>query len=435
MRRSVLIVLLSVWMAPPAWALSVETVSLGNQTDAWMARDATLPIVDVLLSFEGAGTASDPSGKEGRAAFAAAMLTEGAGKLSALEFARALDAEAIQLSVDAQSDRVLVRVRALRENAARAGQLLTLALTKPTLAAPDIERIRQAFLTHLALLSEEPGYLANRRLEARAFGGHPYANPPYGTPATIAAMREADLRDYIATHIARGRLLVTAAGDVDAALLRDMLKPLVHELPYASPPAVRVVSMQGEGEHIVEPHRFSQSTVVFAAPGIARDDPDFFAAYVLNHILGGNALVSRLSQQVRQEQGLVYSVATTFDIREGAALLRGALASRNETADRARRAVIEQVAQLSSQGVTREECQDARSHVLGAFAQEIDSTRDLNDKLMLMRVFHLGQDYLQTRMKAVAAVRCEDVTRMARRLLDPKRFLFVTVGGSTTEAP
>lgn len=433
MRRRLMIVLLGMIAALPAQAeIAVETTSIAHGVRAWYAQNDTVPVVDVLLSFEGAGTVSDPEGKGGRAAFAAAMLTEGAGALDSSAFQRALDDNAITIDARTSDDRLIVHVHCLRENAGRAGELLALALGHPQLADGDGERVKTQMLARIAQLEESPNYHAQRLLEQRAFAGHPYANLPYGTAATVANLNAQDIRDYLKTYVTRGNIIIAAAGDVDASLLDDMLTPTLDALTdnEAGAVAVTPVTMQGAGETLRQTMDVPQSIVAFAAPGVARDDPRFYAAYLLNHILGGNALVSRLSDQVRQQKGLAYTVDSDLDIRRGTALISGTLGTRNRQADAALAEVKNVFVSLRDKGVTTEECADAKSYVLGSFPLQLDSSSSVANMLLMMQINKLGTDYLEKRSELFKKVSCSDINAVAAELLQPSRFLAAIVGGT-----
>ncbi|OYW14005.1 MAG: hypothetical protein B7X02_00980, partial [Rhodospirillales bacterium 12-54-5] len=138
--------------------IDVQTQRIAHGVRVWYAPSSQVPVVDIQISFEGAGYASDPAGKEGRAALAAAMLTQGAGTLDALAFQRALDDGALQLSAHVSADRLTIHLHALREQAKRGGELLAMALAQPQLAEADLTRIKTAMQAQLAQLEETPNY-------------------------------------------------------------------------------------------------------------------------------------------------------------------------------------------------------------------------------------------------------------------------------------
>lgn len=411
-------------------AVDVETARIGHGIKVWYAENDTVPVVHVTLAFEGAGSVSDPSDRAGRSAVAAAMLTEGAGNYDAMAFQRALEDKAIEIDVSSSDDRLTINIHALREQAVEAGRLLAMALAQPRFDDNDLLRVKSQTRSLLSRLEESPSYQALRKFEETALTGHPYASAHYGTPASLASITPQDLRNYLATYVARRNVLITAAGDVDASLLDDMLEPVVDALGTSDAGALPIskVAMQGGGTAVAVPMNVPQSYVLFAAPGLPRDDERFYAYYLLNEILGGNALTSRLGEGVRQKKGLVYSVDTSIDEREGIALLRGSLASRTDRADDAVQEVKRVIADLRARGATTEECEDARTHVLGSFPLQLDSSTSIAQTLMMMRIYGLGDDYLNTRTDKFRAVKCADINTLANELLAPERFLFVTAG-------
>jgi zinc protease len=240
------------------------------------------------------------------------------------------------------------------------------------------------------------------------------------------------VKDYLKTYITRGNLIVAASGDVDAHLLDEVLGPVVDALADndSGPVAVTQATLGGAGEMLQQSMEVPQTTIVFAAPAIARDDPKFYALYLLNHILGGSALFSRLGDDVRREKGLVYSIDTDLDIKRGATLISGALATRNATAAQAITEVKAVLTSMHDNGVTTEECADAKSYVIGAFTRKLDSSASITNLLLSMQVHHLGDDYITKREANFKKVSCADINAVAAQLLNPSRFLFVSVGGS-----
>jgi zinc protease len=430
--RALLLSLLIVLAQPVHAAVEVETTSIGHGVKAWYASNVTVPVVDIVLSFEGAGNASDPEGKGGRAAFAAAMLTEGAGNLDSSAFRRALEEKAITLSAEADDDRLKIHIYCLREHAVEAGKLLALALSKPVLAETDQQRMKTDLTSLIARLEERPGYQAARLLSERAFKGHPYANAPYGTAASLASLSAQDVRDYLTTYVTRGNVLVAASGDVDASLLDDMLEPVMEALSGNDAGAVSVTqtNIQGAGEHLRKTVPAPQTTILFAAPAIAREDPRFYAQYLLNQILGGSALFSRLGDEIRRDKGLVYNIDTDLDIKRGAAAISGSLATRNASAEEALAAVKDVLQKLRDKGATTEECADAKSYAIGSFARKLDGSSAITNMLLTMQIYRLGEDYIENREALFGKVSCAEVNAVVEQLLDPAQFVFAIVGGS-----
>jgi zinc protease len=240
------------------------------------------------------------------------------------------------------------------------------------------------------------------------------------------------MRDYLNTYITRDNVLITAAGDVDASLLDDMLRPAIDALAENDSGAVAVTptSMQAAGETLRASMNVPQTVILFAAPAYARDDPRFYASFLLNHILGGSALFSRLGEEIRQKKGLVYSVDTDLDVKRGASLITGSLATRNASADEALAQVKQVLGDMHTKGVTTEECADAKSYVIGSYARRLDSSSAVSEMLLAMRIHNLGEDYIEKRESLFKNVSCGDINAAASDLLNPARFAFALVGGT-----
>ena len=414
--------------------MRVRTTRIGHGIEAWYVQNDAVPVVDLQITFEGAGIVSDPESKAGRATFAAAMLTEGAGTYDSKAFARLLDEHAINLDIRSDEDRLIVHVHCLREHAGMVGELLALALTQPTLAEADVARVKSQMLNALNHLEESPQYQAQKLFSQRAFKGHPYANLPYGTAASVASLGPQDVRDYLNTYVTRGNIVIASAGDVDASLINAMVGPTVDALRNGEPAAVTPTVMQGGGEVLKQVSILPQTVINFAAPSVARDDKRFYAVYLLNHILGGDTLTSRLGNQVRREKGLVYGIDTNLELQRGTSLLSGTLATRNSTADAALKEVQNVLAEVHDKGVTTDECNDAKSYVIGHFPLQLDSSQSVSGMLISMQVHKLGESYLNDRVAIFNKVSCGDINAAAKQLLDPHAFLFAVVGGTVDGA-
>jgi len=171
-----------------------------------------------------------------------------------------------------------------------------------------------------------------------------------------------------------------------------------------------------------------QSTALMALPGIARDDPDWYAALTLNHILGGGGQTSRLFSEVREKRGLAYGASSTLRVYRKAALLVISTASANERIAEALRVVRAELARLRTEGPTEQEFADAKTYLTGALALSLDSSSAVANLLHSMQVDNLLPDHLTRRAALIGAVKIDDVRRIARRLLRDEVATTVVVG-------
>lgn len=396
---------------------------------AWLVEDHSQPLFSLQLIFENAGSSADPAGAEGVAMFTAALLDEGAGDLDALAFQKAIESKAIELSFQTDEDALVVNMRSLSENKAEALRLLGLALTKPRFDEEAINRKRAKALSVLKQAQTSPGYQLNRHFETLAFPNHVYGRDALGTEASLAKIDAADLKRFVQTRMVQENVVMAAAGDMDAATLKKFMEDTLSMLPpkaIANP--VENIRLQNLNTLEVVQQPMPQSMVLFATPGILRDDPRFIPAYVFNHIMGGDSLNSKFGMAIRKEKGLTYSVNTHLDPMRYSSSWGGMFATRNGQASDAIQTLKDTASEIRTHGLTAEDLQKAKNYLTGAFVLSLDTNGDLVNYLNIMQRFKLGKDYLATRNARIDAVTLEEVNAFAKEWLDPHRWLIVVVG-------
>lgn len=411
-----------------ARAVAVEKVVSEGGITAWLVRDPTIPVIALTASFRG-GAALDPDGKAGLASLVSGLLDEGAGDLDSQAFQGRLNDLSIKLHFDAGRDEFSGDLKTLKENRDAAFGMLRLALTEPRFDAGPVERVRNQLLSILASQAEDPNYVAAETWYRAAFPDHPYGRPVDGTPESIKAIEQADLKDFVGARLAKDNLVVGVVGDITAAELAPLLDSTFGALPEkAAPAAVPDVAPQNAGGIIVVARDIPQSVAVFGEAGLKRDDPDYYAAYVLNYILGGGGFTSRLTREIRELRGLAYAVYTYLDPLDHAALVMGGVATRNLRVKESIELVRAEWAGINGGSVTAEELADAKSYLTGSFALRLDTTDKLARILVYIQMNDLGIDYLDRRNGLIEGVARADLTRVAKRLFLPENLAFVVVG-------
>ncbi len=422
-----------------ASALPIERVVSAGGIEAWLAHDKSVPVIAVKILFRESGGVMDPEGKEGLANLASGLLDEGAGSLDSKSFRQALEENAISLRFDSGRDDFSGTLKTLRENRKIAFDLLRLALVAPRFDKPAIERIRNQVLTNLAQLETDPDTIAQRLWLRTAFPDHAYGKQRRGTAASVRAIDGLALRGFVRRHLARENLIIGVAGDIAPSELGPLLDQTFGALPAKpenkAPLGEAVVKEKGEVLVVEKP--IPQSVITFGQTGVKRADPDYYAAYVMTHLLGGG-MGSRLMKEIREKRGLAYYVYSTLQPLDHVGLLMGRLATRNDRAALALALVRAEWKRMAETRVSKTELADAKTYLTGAFPLSLDSTNQIAGVLVAIQKNHLGIDYLERRNAYIAAVTVEDVTRVARRLLKPEALNVVIVGkpeGVTPAAP
>jgi zinc protease len=419
------------FLAPdPARAASKITpiVSPGG-IKVWLVSEPSVPMVALDYAFTG-GANADPADKPGVANMVSSMLDEGAGDLDARAFQERLEERAIQLAFRPARDHFRGSLHTLTINLDEGVELLRLALTAPRFDAEPVERIRNQLLANLNRATTNPNEMANRRFWATAFPGHPYGRPSDGTPESLAAVTVDDLKAYVGNVFARDRLTIGIVGDIDAEAAGKLVDRVFGSLPAKAALApVSNAAIQGLGERIVVNLDVPQTVITFGGPGIARHDPDFIAAYVVNHIYGAGTHTSRLYNEVREKRGLAYSVRTSLYWMDHANVLTGGTATRSDRAAETLSVIDTEMQRLATEGPTQEELDKAKAYLKGSYALSFDTSGKIAGQLVQIQLDRLGIDYPERRGAMIDAVTLADARRVAKRLLDT-RTLTVVVGRS-----
>ena len=427
MRRAVVALFALPLLAAPALATTIERVVSAGGIEAWLVHEPAVPMIAIDFAFVG-GAAQDAPGKGGTASLVASLLDEGAGDLDAKTFHARLERKAIELGFQAERDTLRGTLRTLTENKDEAFEYLRLAATQPRFDQSDVEVIRAQILSMLRRATTSPTDIANLRWWQVAFADHPYGRPVNGTLETLPTVTIADLKDYMRRVLARGNLKVAVVGDIDAETVKLMLDRVFGGLP-AQPELKPVpnVSPQGLGRRIVVKLDVPQAVVAFGGPGIARKDPDFMAAYIVNHILGGGAFSSRLYQEVREKRGLAYSVYDSLVWLNHSALFLGGTATRADRAGETLDVIDKEIHRLAEEGPTADELAKAKAYLNGSFVLNLDTSSKIAALLVQLQLDGLGIDYFTRRPDMINGVTLEDARRVAKRMLDSG--MLVTVAG------
>ncbi len=421
--------LIAIWaFSGPAKAVDVQRVVSPGGIEAWLVHDPRNPIINLRFTFRG-GAALDPAGKEGLANFASSMLDEGAGELDSKTFQQTLEDNAISLGFDAGKDNFGGHLRTLTHNRDQAFGLLQSALTRPRFDAEPLSRMRAQILIGIKQDKEDPSAIASRKLMQTLFPDHPYGRPTDGTKDSIESISADDLHGFVKRRLARDNLLVGAVGDVTPEMLGKLLDQTFGGLPAeAAPWALPEVAPATNGKTIVIEKNVPQSKLVFADLGLKREDPDYYAAYVMNRILGGGGFTSRLYAEVREKRGLAYSVHSSLYPFNATAMLLGGAGTANARVAETLKIIAEEWQRMAEKGVSDAELTDARTYLTGAFPLRFSSSGRIARMLVGMQISGLGIDYLQKRNGFIEAVTRADIARVAKKLLDTKRLTTVVVG-------
>mgnify|MGYP001278004466 CR=1 FL=1 len=417
--------------APAAQAIDIKPLVSPGGIRYWLVEDATVPIISISFSMAG-GAVLDPQGKEGAASLLSSILDQGAGPYDAAAFKTLQDDAAARLGFWATAERFGGSLRMLRDARAQSIDLLRLALTAPRFDAEAIERQRRATISGLRRSEESPGWIASRTLSRATFGDHPYGRQVDGTAQSVGAIAIDDLKALAARQLTRNKLVVAVVGDTNAGEIGPLLDRAFGALPSGDAvpdaPAWTPPAPKRGGRLLLVQRTMPQSLALMSMPGIKRDDPDWYAAVIMNYVLGGGGFNSRLMNEVRDRRGLAYGASTRLTYYARGGLLTASVATRNERIAESIAIIRAQFDSMAKDGVTERELAEAKQYLVGSLALTLDSTASIAGLLHQMQVDNLSPDHLSRRRELVEKVTADDVRRVARRLLREDALTIVVVG-------
>ena len=407
--------------------LDIKQVTSPGGINAWVVEEPAIPFVALEIRIQGGGTLDQP-GKRGATNLMAALLEEGSGDMTAQEFQTALEDLAASISFRAYDDSMSISARFLTENKEEVIALLRQALVSPRFDQDALDRVRAQVISGINSDAKSPNAIASSTFYAEAFGDHPYGSSADGTIDSVTALTRDDMFEAHRNALVLDRLYVSVVGDTTAETVGAMLDDLLGDLPAEGPPLPDDVAFGLDGGITVVNFETPQSVAFFGQAGLKRDDEDFFAAFVLNHILGAGGFESRLMTEVREKRGLTYGIRTSLVPKYHAEMILGSVASSNQTIAEAIEVTRNEWERMAREGVTPEELAVAKTYLTGEYPLRFDGNADIASIMAGMQMIGLTPDYVVDRNNFVETVTLEDVNRVAAELLQPEALHFVVVG-------
>ncbi|WP_370521695.1 M16 family metallopeptidase [Acidovorax sp. HDW3] len=422
-----------------AWALlPIEHWQQDSGAQVWLVHSPGIPMVDVQIAFD-AGSRRDLPAQAGLAQAVALMSSKGVAEQGA---APALDENQLgaawadlgaSFGASAGRDSFGYALRTLTEPdlLARATQLAARQIAAPSFPAAVWENERQRWGAAIKESYTRPGPVAARAFAQAVYASHPYGARP--SPESLAQIAVADMQGFHTRFVRPCRARISLVGALDKAQAQALVQQLLAGLPAGGDcPALPAVAdapdlAQASVHHI--PFAAAQAQVLIGQVGIARNDPDFLALLLGNHILGGSGLVSRLTEEVREKRGLSYSVYSDFStgLNRGAFVI--GLQTRPDQAQEALAVARRTLARYVAEGPTEEELRAAKANLIGGFALRIDSNQKLLANVANIAWNGLPLDYLEHWTQRLQALTREQVRAALQRHLQPERMATVVVGG------
>ena len=403
---------------------------LSSGLPVWIVEQHRSPQVVATIVIH-AGASLDPPGKSGTATLAAELLDAGTETRDALTLSESVEFLGASLTfrggLDGAYGTLLTLSRHLRDGI----DLFADTLTRPVFPPDQFERLRRQRLTMLLQQKDRPASVATSAFMRKIYPErHPYSTDAAGTETSVAALTREDILRFYADRYGPLNAALIVVGDVTpAAVLPILEQALGHwraRAGSAGDPLPVPVRMPA-GLYLIDRPGAPQSEIRIGVPALPRNTPDFFAATVLNRVLGGQ-FSSRINMNVRERLGLTYGAHSSFVFlkQPGPFLVSGAFAGA-----RTREAAEELLAEVDAvyrRGITAEELAFSRRGITGGFSLSFETPFQVAAALQALPLYGLPDNYYDGFLGALEAVSLEDVAGVAARVLDPGAMTIVVAG-------
>lgn len=411
-------------------AVKIQQWQTSSGAEVYFVENHDLPIVDISVNFP-AGSARDTAEKSGVAGITRYLMTLGAAGMTDEVIANKMADIGAVLGGEFDADRAAFKLRTLssEREQAQALDVFTKILQKPDFPESVLNREKARIISGLQEAATQPESISNKAFMTAMYGTHPYSLDESGEVETVSKIKREDLQDFYAKYYDAKGAVIAMMGDLTREQANKIAESLASGMPQAAKPApipsVELPTKPGE-QRIAHPA--SQSHILLGYPGIKRGDPDMFPLYVGNYILGGGGFVSRLTEEVREKRGLVYSVYSYFMPMGELGPFQIGLQTKKDQAETATKVVKETLDEFLKNGVTEAELKAAKANIIGGFPMRIDSNSKILDYLAVIGFYKLPLNYLDDYNKNVARVTTTQIKDAFNRRIKPENFVTVIVG-------
>lgn len=423
-----------------AFALLPLSVQAAVDIQRWTTPEGTQillverhenPIVDMEISFKGAGSVFD--GKESKqvAEFTAALLTDGTKSLDEEAFNEKANDIAADIGSGSSQETASVRLRSLSktDNLKATLALANEALTAPRFDPAVLARRQMQAVTALQQQETTPGFTATRAFTMLVYPSHPYGSGAYVTAERLQSVTLEDIRAFHRTRYGKDNAVVAIVGDVSRRQAENMVQMVLKGLPDKSKAgrAIPPVS-QHPAQRVDLPFAGEQAQIILGMPLMTRHDPDYYALVAGNYILGGGGFDSRLMKRLRDQKGYTYGVYSRLEPLTEAGLFSISYSTQKKNAAASLADVKAVVTQFIAEGPSESELKQAKANIIGSFPLRFDSNEKLLDYLSLIGVYDLSSSYLQDYPQAIEQLTVAQIKEAWQRRVKFDNLHTVVVG-------
>jgi zinc protease len=420
-----------VWMGLPASSLQamppVQRTVLSNHLTLLASEEHSLPFVTLQLLID-SGSRKDPSGEEGLAYLTAKGLLHGTSKHTIHQINEELDFMGASLNSSTGRDYATVGLRVLKKDLDKGLDLFMEVLTQPIFPEDEIHREVEKTLAAIQSEEDRPEQVAEKAFLKALFLKSPYAHPVLGTKESVPRLNRGTVVQFYRSYYHPNHGILTVVGDMSREEIKARLMPRLEKWAVGETPKLPFKTAFEKEQKTVKINRaITQANIILGNAGLSRENPDFYAVTVMNYILGGGGFSSRLMEEIRNKRGLAYSVVSFFDPGKYPGSFQIILQTKNSSAKEAISLSLQQMERIQKEPVSEKELEEAKKYLIGSFPMRLDTQSKLANFLTQVEYYGLGLDYPEKYPSLIRSVSREEVLRVAKKYLHPKKYVLVIV--------
>ena len=406
-----------------------EIIAPQSKIKAYLVEDKTNPIISINFSFLNSGYVFDKKGKKGLAKLTSLLINEGTTELSSMELKDELELKAIRVRFDVDKDDFMGSLLTTKDNLFRAVELINNMLTKPRLGDEDIKRIKIQLQEGLKRQIENPYQELQLAFAEEIYKNHPYADNPLGKKEDIKHISANDMREFVKKYLRKDNVIVGIVGDITEFEAQKILDIMFNGLEAGNDlNEITVPKIDFDGRNRKIARNGGQNISMVALKSVKRNDKDFYPLFVANHILGGAGLTSKLSQQVREQEGLTYGIYSYLLINDNAPLMVMSFSATKDNYMKANESWRKIFNDFRNKGVNSKELQKAKDYLIGSYNLRFASIENISEILTAMQKYNLGLDFLQKRNEYIKKINIEEVNDVAKKYFDVNKIISAEIG-------
>ena len=408
-------------------AIQFESLETKKGIKFWLIEDKALPLVSISFSFKG-GSILDPVGKSGVTSLMTSLLDEGTENFTASEYRLFKRENGIKISFSTSKERIEGTFQVVKPRLQEGFYLLHESINKAKFPINEIKKVKSQVEASIKIDNSNISTIASNKFNKFFFKDKLIGRNTKGSLETLGNISRDDIQSIYRSSFIKNRLVIGISGDIEPNLAKKYVDYVFGDLP--SKKFINPISMLedlNKGMKIME-MKTPQTTVVFGQKGLGRKDKEYFAARVINYVLGGGGFQSRLYKEIREANGLVYSIYSYLLPYEYAGVIVGGFQTRNQNVGKTIEKVKTEWNRIKTEGITKIELQNAKTYYKGSFSRNFTSTLSIASLLMIVQYYDLGEDYFDKRDLIIDNLKLNELNNLAKNLFDSETLFFMIVG-------